>query len=339
MRDKQLLNLSERSEQMSLLPTFDIHSRQQFISGEKVRMRGAQSGIDRSEHKFQITNCLLIVLFITACGCGNSQQQDMSNEPSSLNKSGNASGTVLRTRNNDPDELDSNQTNQVPTEQSTSLESVNQRARIDSTLAPIQFDQNVIAAFEKLSKPVDSFEEWDQANQGFLALGEATIPLLAHKLTEGDQVERELAASTLVLMGTPPEAALPALVEALSDTLPFVRANAAATLVQFPQHQQIAIPVLVQFLNHTDPNLQQMASVNLTALGEEASPHVAELTTLLESKTSEPEVLLPVVQLLGRIGPKAELAIPKLKQIAFEQQGEVGDAAKSAIQLIETAVE
>lgn len=282
---------------------------------------------------------LVFVLFISVCGCGNSEQLNDNNDSSSVSDCGKASETVLRTRSNDPDELDSNQTGQNSIEQSSHLDEANLKPTTDTTLAPIQFDQNVLAAFEELSKPANTFEEWEQANQKFLAMGEATIPLLAHKLTQGDPVERELAASTLVLMGTPPEAAVPALVESLRDTLPFVRANAAATLVQIPQHQKIAIPVLVQFLNHTDPNLQQMASVNLTALGAEASPHVAELTTLLESKTSEPEVLLPVVQLLGRIGPKAELAIPKLKQIAFEQEGEVGDAAKSAIQLIETTVE
>jgi len=310
---------------MSLFTTFDIHPREDMTCGKKVWLKGTLS--------------LLTALFISVCGCGNSEQHGVTTKPNSLSNSGKNSETVLRTRRNNPEELDSTQTSQDSIEQSNDLDHSNQKTKTDTILALMQFDQNVIAAFEKLSQPAKTFEEWDQANQKFLAMGEATTPLLAHKLTEGDPVERELAASTLVLMGTPPNAAVPALVESLSDTLPFVRANAAATLVQIPEHQQIAITVLVPFLNHPDPNLQQMAFINLTALGEEASPHVAELTTFLESKTSEPEVLLPVVQLLGRIGPKAELAIPKLKQIAFEQEGEVGDAAKSAIQLIETVVE
>lgn len=202
-----------------------------------------------------------------------------------------------------------------------------------------QFDQETIAAFQQLSQPVESFEEWEAANEKFLALGEKSVALLAHKLSTGNNVERELAASTLVLVIPPPESAIPSLLDALKDTLPFVRANASAVLVQFPDHQAAAIPVLVKFLDDTDTNLQQMALVNLESLGAEAGPHVHELAKLLEKKDHDPEFLLPVVQLLGRIGPQAEIAVPKLKQIAFEQDGEIEAAANSAIQLIQTNVE
>jgi hypothetical protein len=46
------------------------------------------------------------------------------------------------------------------------------------------------------------------------------------------------------------------------------------------------------------------------------------------------DVVLPVVELLGRIGPAAEAAVPRLQQIAFEQEGEAGAAATAALEQI-----
>ena len=72
--------------------------------------------------------------------------------------------------------------------------------------------------------------------------------------------------------------------------------------------------------------------VNLGSFGVEAAPEVEVLASVLDDK--DEEVVLPVVQLLGRIGQKAEPAMPKLQQIAFEQEGEIRKAAESAIQQI-----
>lgn len=201
------------------------------------------------------------------------------------------------------------------------------------------FDPELLKSFEALLTPLDSFEKWEAANQKLLKFGDPAVPLLAQKLREGNDVERELAASTLVLVGPAAKAAIPALRKGLTDEIPFVRANSAVALVQFPEESAVAIPVLVALLEHEDSNLQQLAAMNLSVLGEEASPHVAQLTKILKLKSDDREVVIPVVQLLGRIGPAAGSAIPQLKQIAFEQKGEVSDAATSAIQLIQTTVE
>lgn len=201
---------------------------------------------------------------------------------------------------------------------------------------PLHFNQDIVQAFEKLMAPADSFEDWEKAHQALLNFGKDAVPLLAHKLQRGEALERETAASSLVAFGPDAEPAIAALRNALQDDVPFVRANAAVTLVQFPEESKLAIPVLVSFLEHTDPNLQQMAAMNLSALGTDASLHVKELTRIL-GRTDGPEILLPVVELLGRIGPAAEVAVPKLKQIAFEQTGEIQNAARSAIQLIEAS--
>ncbi|QDT32472.1 HEAT repeat domain-containing protein [Thalassoglobus polymorphus] len=199
----------------------------------------------------------------------------------------------------------------------------------------VEFDNNLVDAFEKLVTPANSIEAWEQAHQAVLDLGEEVVPLLADRLKNGNNIERETAASTLISFGPDAEGAIPELRSALKDPVPFVRANAAITLVQFPKEAPQAVSVLVTLLEHDDPTLQQMAAMNLSVLGEDASSHVDDLTRILDT-TEGPELLLPVVELLGRIGPAAETAVPKLKQIAFEQKGEVGAAANSAIQLIQT---
>ena len=64
-----------------------------------------------------------------------------------------------------------------------------------------------------------------------------------------------------------------------------------------------------------------------------ARPHIEQLARALDSEIL-PEVIVPVVQLLGRIGPPAQAALPELRKIANEHPGDVSDAAAAAIQLI-----
>lgn len=200
---------------------------------------------------------------------------------------------------------------------------------------PAEFNKDIVAAFEKLVSPTDSIEEWEKANQALLDFGQDAIPLLADKLKNGDEIERETAASAIVSLGDAAKAAIPELRVALHDTLPFVQVNAAVALIQFPNENEKAIPALVALLEHSDESVRQMATMNLSILGTEASKHVADLTRVLEESDGS-DLLLPIVELLGRIGPAAEDAVPKLKQIAFEQKGEIRAAANSAIQLIQT---
>lgn len=203
---------------------------------------------------------------------------------------------------------------------------------------PVQHTPEVLAAFEALTVPFETVEAWEDALQKLLAQGDSIVPLLAEKLRSPNEVERETAASTLVACGPAAQAAIPALVQALEDPSPFIRVNAAVTLVQFPQQADAAIPQLVKLVEHPDPVVRQMASANLAFLGSEATPHVATLARLLESEDG-PDVLLPVVELLGRLGPAAEVAVPKLRQIAFEQSGEVRNAAQTALQQIQSVQE
>ncbi|WP_437191954.1 HEAT repeat domain-containing protein [Planctomicrobium sp. SH527] len=184
-----------------------------------------------------------------------------------------------------------------------------------------------------LLRPGTEPENWDAAHAELLTLGTSAVHVLMGKLSSGTDEERELAATALALVGEDASIATDTLRTALKDRSPFVRANAAAALLQWPDHSAEAIPALIHLLNESDPQIRQLSAMNLSALGEEAGPYVADLQRTL-TMTNPPEVVTPVVELLGRIGPSAEPAIPVLQKIAFESEGDVATAAQQAIQLI-----
>jgi len=191
--------------------------------------------------------------------------------------------------------------------------------------------------FGRLVSPVPSTESWDEILDQLLK-EERAAKVLGKKLAAGTAPERELAASTLALMGPDALSAEKELTAALQDELPFVRANAAATLVQLPDHAEQAIPTLMQLLFSNDPQLRQLAAVNLNAAGVAMNDHVEQFRQTLQQENSE-DVLTPVVELLGRIGRPAESALPELRKIARQQPGELGAKANSAIQLISGEME
>lgn len=204
-------------------------------------------------------------------------------------------------------------------------------------LAPVEMQSAEIARgrelFQRLVSPGVSMEDWNQAHDDLVALGESVVPLLAEKLTEGTEPERELAGTTLALLGADAAQAIPALKAALQDSSRFVQANAAACLVQFPEHASDAVPTLVQLLKENDPQLRQLAAVNLNAAGVDVSAQLDLLKEILAQEES-PDVLTPIIELVGRIGAAAEPLVPQLQKIAFEQSGDLGQAADFAIQQI-----
>ncbi|WP_437228820.1 HEAT repeat domain-containing protein [Planctomicrobium sp. SH661] len=205
-------------------------------------------------------------------------------------------------------------------------------APTEPTVVQVPEDPRARQLFETLIAPGTQLEDWDRTHGQLLEMGESAVRTLAEKLAHGTDAERELAATTLALFGPDASGATSQLLAALDDASPFVQANAAATLVQFPDHAQAAVPTLIKLLQADDPQLRQLAAVNLNAAGTATAGHVESLKVAL-SQENTADVLSPVVELLGRIGPQAESALPELKKIASEP-GELSAAAQSAIQLI-----
>lgn len=204
-------------------------------------------------------------------------------------------------------------------------------AKAFAALAPI--DPEVEAAFEKLLGGTLDVDAWEQTQQSIIDAGPGAASLLARELESPDVARREQASSIVVLLGSGAEAAVPALQKAVSDSSAFVRANAAAALAQFPDHRDVAKQALVKLLDAEEPELRRLAAMNLSLLGSQAEDLVPRLTLALDDKDTE--VVRPIAQLLGEIGPPAKPALEKLQQIAFEQEGEVKEAATQAVQKIE----
>ncbi|WP_437207022.1 HEAT repeat domain-containing protein [Planctomicrobium sp. SH664] len=206
---------------------------------------------------------------------------------------------------------------------------------VRSAPQPTPTSDKASALFQKLVTPGVELAEWEAAQQELVNLGPETVPFLGERLQSGDFMEREMAATLLALFGPQAAPAVKALTGALQDDSEFVRGNAAAALVQCPDHTAAATSTLIQLLESADPQLRQMAAMNLSGIGPEAIPHLDSLKKIL-AQENPPEVTRLVIELLGRIGPPAEPAVPQLRQIKFEQSGELGTAASQAIELIET---
>lgn len=188
-------------------------------------------------------------------------------------------------------------------------------------------------AFQTLVEPGVGTEQWEQAQQKLLSLGPAAVPVLVEALENGDAFQRETAVTVLALMGSPSPEAVPALLKLLEDPSSFVRANAATALILSPQHAATAVPVLIDLLKSDDSQMRQLAATNLELLGPDVPIDVEKLADSLADGESA-DVLLPVVELLGRIGPAAGPAVPKLERIAFEHSGDLREAATHALNQI-----
>lgn len=194
-------------------------------------------------------------------------------------------------------------------------------------------DQRAEDLLQILTRSGTSAETWEESHAELLGLGEAAVKVLLKALKSGSDIERELAATALVLIGPDAVAAADGLEAALKDRSPFVRANAASALLQFPDRASVAIPALIHFLDDEDPQLRELAAMNLSSAEIDASPYVEALRKSLTRENSS-EVTTAIVALLGRTGTAAKPAVPTLQKIVFEQPGTVGSAAENAIQQI-----
>ncbi len=203
-------------------------------------------------------------------------------------------------------------------------------------MAPFAADEvkpELAAAFEKLFEPNLDAEKWESAHLSLVEAGAEAVPVLKKELESSDVSRREQAASILSLLGAVSEPAVPQLLKSLSDESAFVRATSAAALASFSTHQERAKATLLELLDSSDPELRRLAATNLSILGDSASDLVPRLTLALDD--ADGEVVRPIAQLLGQIGGAARPALPKLQKIAFEQQGDVKEAATLAVEMIE----
>jgi len=204
-------------------------------------------------------------------------------------------------------------------------------------IAPMSVEEQIKpeleAKFNQLFEPNLDVEKWEALHLSLVEAGSEAVPVLRQGLESEDVARREQAASILSLLGPLSEPAVPQLLASLDDESAFVRATSAAALASFSTHQDKAKGTLLELLDSKDPELRRLAATNLSILGESASDLVPRLMVALDD--ADGEVVRPIAQLLGQIGGAARPALPRLQKIAFEQRGDVKEAATLAVELIE----
>ncbi|MCA9089352.1 MAG: HEAT repeat domain-containing protein [Planctomycetaceae bacterium] len=224
------------------------------------------------------------------------------------------------------------------TEQATAREGTSAPSAPQMTAAaPV--DSSAQRAFDVLTTPGTSLDDWDAAQQQLLEMGAQAAPVLAAALRSEIPLQRESAATTLVLLG-PDAAALATteLLQALNDDSDFVRANAAAALLQVPDQAARALPTLVQLLQARDSGLRQMAAMNLRSQPLAAESYLSEVLSQLEREAAV-EVAVPLIELLGAMGPAASAAVSQLQPLATSADPQVSQAASLALQRVQGEIQ
>ena len=187
------------------------------------------------------------------------------------------------------------------------------------------------AAFQRMSDPDP--DAWDAGYKKLLEIGAPALPVLLAGLESEVPGERTNASTVLADFGPAAEPVADDLIAALGDESQFVRSNLAATLLQMPEHADQAVPVFVEILLGESDELRLSAATNLSSVeAEKLLPFMPQFVTAVEDE--DRTIVLHAAQLLGRIGPQAADALPKLKSLTVENDDELQSAISAAIESI-----
>lgn len=219
-------------------------------------------------------------------------------------------------------------------QQLTSVREESMPALVDKPLNP-----DAEAALRTMFEPGVSTEAWDAAQQKLIGLGEEAVPVLLKTLRSDLAIEREQASSTLVLLGPEvTEAHAIELAAILKDESEFVRANVASALLMNSEQSGAAAETLIGLLESNDAGLRQLAAMNLRSQSQAMSEHLPVLISLLTTETSS-EVLLPLIEIAGELGPKANAGIDQLKRLAASGDPQVSQSASAALVLVQGEIQ
>lgn len=183
-----------------------------------------------------------------------------------------------------------------------------------------------------------SAEEWDAARLELEGLGQAVTPVLIEALQSDDQIEREMAAQELVLLGVDVSQHHAELLDALDDPSEQVRGNCAlALLMQSPESAERALAVLIDVLDTPDPSLREMAALNLKNFNEVVVAQLPQVLAALEIASAE--VAVPLIESLAVAGPSAADATDTLQALAAGDDAEIAAAARAALDAINPPAE
>jgi HEAT repeat protein len=175
---------------------------------------------------------------------------------------------------------------------------------------------------------------------------EGSVPALSAIMVDdpdaGLRVEASLALSK---MGPSARGAVPSLARALEDDNPVVRFNAARTLGELGTDARPAVPALIKAVKADDNSgLLERFNISLrevlaVALGRASAGTDEGVATLIETlegaRTSG--IRRGAARGLGAVGPSARPAEAQLRALLDDKDGDVRDAAASALKQIGAA--
>jgi len=153
------------------------------------------------------------------------------------------------------------------------------------------------------------------------------------------------AADILAMMGADAKPAIPALRHALESPQRYTRLRSAIALHTLTPEFQVPLPLLQNLLKDENDTTRFEAAQCLWQITHDAPLIVPTLLYILTPNTNGLNGLLRrddysclrTIQLLGEIGPAAQAAIPRLKEIAAQDKGsrQMNQSAEKALKNIE----
>jgi HEAT repeat protein len=171
------------------------------------------------------------------------------------------------------------------------------------------------------------------------------VKLLLGLADDKDPQVRSAALKTLADVRSDRPAIIPKLEAALNDRDSGVQKAAAIGLASAGAVEKVGANGLIALLNEPYVNTRRAAAQSLAGFGEKAKPAVPALLKLL----ADPALSATAVETVGRIGPAASEAVPKLveyakngdgsaKSVSFAAFGNIGPSAASALPVMYAAL-
>lgn len=192
--------------------------------------------------------------------------------------------------------------------------------------------KNVFANLIKAAESGDA-EAWTKLEGELHDLGLAAVPALAERLSDTNNVARELAAMFLAQLGPDASPAAEGLLKLLDDDSTFTRVNAAAALSTFEGHAERVAPVLTELLADDDVNVRITAATSLRNVGPSGAEAVGGLSRSLRDADSR--VRAAAATTLGELGKVASSSLTMLRRLDDDEDEQVRTAATRAIKRID----
>lgn len=171
------------------------------------------------------------------------------------------------------------------------------------------------------------FEPGYQARRRLEELGAKAVDAVSAALSDSAPKVRARAAQILGAAGKDARAAVPALIKALDDKDLNVRLKAAFALPEIPG----AGPAVAQHFASGEGN-RISAALARAAMGPEGADAVPTLLPVLDSaKRDERWLVYNTLRALGRVGPAADTAGPKLQGLLDHKDSLYADTAAAAL--------